>query len=74
MIKTLLLYSAYSSTLSCKPHKFRLNVELEVFGSVATLVGGLNLGEWSLKLRQANVSCKSQLYSEYQTVYNLRVF
>lgn len=32
-----------------------------------------HLGRWSLKLRQAKVSCTGQLHSEYQTIYTLRV-
>lgn len=33
----------------------------------------MNLREWSLKMRQTKVSPNTQLYSEHQTVYTLRV-
>lgn len=33
----------------------------------------MNLAEWGLKMRQAEVSCNSQLHSEHKTVYTLRV-
>lgn len=39
----------------------------------AVLVGAVNLGKRSLKMRQTKVSCNRQLYSEHQTVYTLRV-
>jgi hypothetical protein len=39
-----------------------------------TLVGCVNLGEQGLKMRlTTTVSCSSQVYSEHQAVYTLRV-
>jgi hypothetical protein len=37
------------------------------------LVGDVNLGDQGLKMRQFKVSCRSQLYSQHQTIYTLRV-
>lgn len=39
----------------------------------AVLVGAVNLGKRSLKMRQTKVSCSRQLYSEHQRVYTPRV-
>lgn len=37
------------------------------------LAVGMNLGEQDLKLNLTKISCNSQLYSEHQTIYILRV-
>lgn len=34
----------------------------------------MNLGQWDVRMRWTAVPCNSQLYSEYQTIYSLRVF
>lgn len=41
---------------------------------VVTLLGSMNLGEWSPKRRQNKGSCNSQLYSGHLKIYILRVF
>ena len=41
--------------------------------TVVTLDGSVNLGEWGLNMSRTEVSCNSQLYSEHQTIYTLRV-
>lgn len=69
--KILLVYSAYSSILSGKSHKFRLNVGVKHIYSVVALVGSIKVREWSLKMRWTKVSYSSQLYSEHQTVPRL---
>lgn len=40
---------------------------------VTTQAGGVILGEQSLKMSQTKVPCNSQLYSEHQIIYTLRV-
>lgn len=41
--------------------------------SVTALLGGMILGEQSLKIKQTDVPCNSQLYSEPQRGYILRI-
>lgn len=38
-----------------------------------TLIGGIILGEWNLKMGQTKVSSSTQFYLEHQIIYILKV-
>lgn len=47
--------------------------KLTILGVFSPLVGSVSMGEPGLKMWPTEVSCNSQLYSEHQAIYLLRV-